>query len=162
MANDSWLDLIAQKAIRDLFAGYDLILQERRGEGSGRLSYSSTICFISEPVKASVILAMGEDSLKASMPPGIDEPADWIGELGNQLLGRAVNLLCTYGVHGRMGTPVVLPGAFAAPDGEVWEQLRFEVAGSPVLAAFVWAVDPNFVPQETALEVMSEGDSILF
>jgi hypothetical protein len=162
VANDSWLKDIADKAMRDLFAGYDVVLQERHGEGRGSLQYSSAICFISESVKASVILAMGEASLKASMPPGIDEPIDWIGELGNQLLGRAVNLLCAYGVHGRMGTPVVLPGALVAPDGAVWQQMRFEVAESSVIAAFVWTVDPNFVPSETLQEVMSEGDSILF
>jgi hypothetical protein len=162
VANDSWLRDIADRAMRDLFAGYDVALQERQGQGRGSLQYSSAICFISEPVKASVILAMGEASLRASMPPGIDEPIDWIGELGNQLLGRAVNLLCAYGVHGRMGTPVVLPGALIAPDGDVWQLMRFEVAESAVVAAFVWTVDPNYVPAEILEDVMSEGDSILF
>lgn len=162
MANDPWLDEIADKAMRELFSCYEVALVERQDEALLALVHSSAVSFSSDALTATVILAMGEKAFAACAPVGIKVADDWIGELANQLLGRAVNLLCKHGVSGRMGTPIFLPAALLAADGERWQPLRFEVAASPVVAAFVWAVAKDFVPSETPDSVMAEGDAVMF
>ena len=40
----------------------------------------------------------------------LDDPADWLGELGNQLVGRIKNVVVRYGVLSQLGMPVSTNG----------------------------------------------------
>jgi hypothetical protein len=54
---------------------------------------------------------LGDAKVVASLadtPP--DNPVDWLGELGNQLVGRLKNKLLRYSLFPHMGTPVTLSG----------------------------------------------------
>jgi hypothetical protein len=71
---------------------------------------AAIVGFGDEAFRGSVVL-LGEAAIVASLadtPPA--NPVDWLGELGNQVVGRLKNKLLRYGVSPQMGTPVTLSG----------------------------------------------------
>jgi hypothetical protein len=71
---------------------------------------AAIVGFGDESFRGSAILLGNPDVVAtlADIPP--QNPVDWLGELGNQLVGRVKNKLSRYGLLPHMGTPVTLSG----------------------------------------------------
>lgn len=89
---------------------------------------------------------------------------DWIGELGNQLLGRVKNKLVAYGVDMRLGTPAVVEGRdlrLHASGGDLIEQ-RFHCNGNIV---YIWlnaVAGEDLALAQTGDVTADEGSILLF
>jgi CheY-specific phosphatase CheX len=89
---------------------------------------------------------------------------DWIGELGNQLLGRVKNKLVAYGVQMRLGTPAVVEGRdlrLHASGSELIEQ-RFRCKGNIVCIWLNAVVGEDLALVPTANVTADEGSILLF
>ena len=103
--------------------------------------------------------------LRDSKPSEI-EVSDWMGELGNQLLGRLKNRLIAYGVVIDLGTPAVLYGV------EIQRHMgrrpvacqRFVLSDGGKLVVHLDAdVSEDFqIIEDTGAEAMPEGEVALF
>lgn len=76
-----------------------------------------SVGFASPTLRGSLTLTAEQQFVSACRPPEVRDNAadaadisDWMGELGNQLLGRFKNRLISHGVIVELGTPAVLYG----------------------------------------------------
>lgn len=89
------------------------------GEATENLKHdiACSVGFASPTLRGSLTLTADQAFVTACRPPEVRgaeataaDISDWMGELGNQLLGRFKNRLISYGVVVELGTPAVLYG----------------------------------------------------
>jgi hypothetical protein len=106
----------------------------------------------------SAILLATVPNAKALSESAPLNPTDWLGELGNQVVGRLKNKLAAYGVLPQLGSPVTIRGKhldFSSVGGktETWlvrwsgGELR-SMLSLHVKDHFVLSLDPSTVPAE--------------
>lgn len=109
----SLIDGLLQDATRALFDTYGVKL-DLDGVQVSRILKSiqllSIIGFSSESFSGSLLLALPQALLNRSIPAPGASPADWSGELANQLLGRLKNQLLNYQTEITPSLPVVVTG----------------------------------------------------
>jgi hypothetical protein len=71
---------------------------------------ASVVGFGDLQFRGSAILLAHEDVAKVLAHSTPRNTADWLGELGNQLVGRLKNKLAAYGVLPQLGAPVTICG----------------------------------------------------
>jgi hypothetical protein len=164
--HNTHIDALAASACVELFAAYDLALEEVPCEpADGAIMLCGVIGFTGPGVRGTAILAATPSPVEVTCPTG-SSPRDWTAELTNQLMGRIKSKLLARGAEVYLSTPVVLrgehiapvpraataPRAFAAPDGG---------------RAFVWveaetADDFSLRDEPDDLDLLAEGDALLF
>jgi CheY-specific phosphatase CheX len=119
--NAVFFDVIRECAIA-LMEGcnLDLVLESQDREEMPHVhhtGYAGLIGFGGTEMRGSIVLYLDESLVRASRPPTIGEAAvqdpalrDWTGELANQLLGRAKNMMLRYEVKIGMGVPTAISG----------------------------------------------------
>lgn len=138
--------------------------------GPAKLGYGliAVVGFSGDGVRGSIVLSMNLEAVLATLPAGVEtEPADWVAELSNQLLGRMVNRMVREGLDLRMATPVVLSGAElrieeAADQHVVAWQLEKGDARAVVTLQDRIHPSVELTPVEYEQEVPDEGEFLLF
>ena len=109
----SLVDGLVQDATRALFATYGVKFDLDGTQVAKILKsveFLGMIGFSSHSLSGSLLLALPLNVLERSLPTPGGSPADWCGELANQLLGRLKNQLLKYEVVINPSLPVVVSG----------------------------------------------------
>ena len=104
----------------------------------------------------------------ATLPGALEQTPrlvrDWLGELSNQLLGRAKNRLLAYGSSFRLSPPTTLSGRELTLESREGTTTWFKVTTSQ--GVFEYALDfraaPDLCFERTETDVPAEGDVFLF
>lgn len=155
-----------------LFTHYGLAVDveplARKDATLGR--YAGLIGFAGDPIKGSLIVSANEAAIRATSPGEVEDVGfcqDWIGELCNQYLGRAINKISAFGTTIRMATPVAIRGDNMALGDQQDAQVgawRLSAGDASFVVIMTAEVDPAFqweVPPD-ADEAPDEGDLMLF
>ncbi|MFO0629408.1 MAG: chemotaxis protein CheX [Polyangiales bacterium] len=84
-------------------------MTERLNGGVGH-DVIAVLGFADDRTRGGLALGMSRTFARGICPAEGVSDEDWVGELGNQVLGRLRNQLLRYGLDLGMGTPVVLSG----------------------------------------------------
>lgn len=94
-------------AVRGVFAAYDTPT-EPAVDRAEQHDMVAVLGFSDPRVRGGLALSI-PTALARTMVPGLDvSDEDWVGELGNQVLGRVRNQLLRYDLDLGLGTPVVI------------------------------------------------------
>ena len=167
------LDRIIQEASLELFAAYQVQLDEGSADGgSADDAYAATLGFTHTVIKGALIITVCRDLVIHSLPRQITVPdagmvADWTGELANQLMGRIKKKFFNYGLDVTLSTPVVFGGRGLnrfPRQTAVCRTCCFGHGTGQLEVVFQADVGNGFEFVESALagSVMTEGDVALF
>lgn len=109
----SLVDGLVLDSTRALFENYGVKLELDGSSVAKMLPSVQLICtigFSSPALSGSLLLAIPDPVLVQTLPTPDANLADWIGELGNQLVGRLKNQLLNYEVTINLALPVVVSG----------------------------------------------------
>ena len=113
MLNDSGL-LIENfcKALADLIECYGGVVPEISADVASSKGHDLTaiIGMCDESLSASISLTTNSETVCGLSRVPLINPADWLGELSNQLAGRYKNKLAIYGLQPRLSTPTTVSG----------------------------------------------------
>jgi CheY-specific phosphatase CheX len=112
------IEAIAADACESLFADYGVRLERIVGNSEEPLAFliCAVIGFSGKHIRGTLVLASTQELLDRASPlRPLVQTRDWIGELANQLLGRAKNQLLRYGVEIYLNLPALLRGEHLAP-----------------------------------------------
>lgn len=149
-----------------LFEAYGLTPSEGSSPRPGEplnLRLASVIGFSGPNIRGTLMLAVDDEALARSAPPG-SEARDWLAELANQLLGRFKNRVARFSLDLTLSTPLVILGERLSPCVRgPSSPLRWELGGSQALAWLDVELAPALLLAESATtEVASEGGLLLF
>ncbi len=121
------LEPLLRSAVEGVFDAYGAQVTER-ADGEVGHDIIAVLGFADDRTRGGLALGMSRTFAKEISPAAGVGDEDWVGELGNQVLGRLRNQLLRYGLDLGMGTPVVLSGvgiAVAPPRSDDPLHLRF-------------------------------------
>lgn len=156
---------LAASSCLELFSDYGISL--KRGHVDWRDSdkpvLSSVMGFIGDHLRGTCLLACEYGPLEGSCPSG-GIVRDWIGELGNQLVGRLKVRLLSYDVEVALTTPIVLRGIRIQPlPKRPIDPVTFESDRGVVLAWLEVEVEQDFVlPDPRPADAGETGELMLF
>lgn len=156
-----------KRSLRDMIQNYsgDNPILEPEVDPSIEASMTSIVGLSSPDVSASVAIITSDESI-ASLSQGLDVcPADWLGELGNQLGGRLKNKMNCYGLSPNLSTPTTVRGRFlhvtSTADSSFEVTIRFK--GGVAIAQLTLDIDPELELVESFEGcTLSEGSLELF
>jgi hypothetical protein len=152
------------------YGGTDAIEIDPAGEtGPDELVLAAAVGFAGPSLNGTLAVAVPRRLLDALYPLHNDKGVpvahgDWIGELGNQLLGRVKNKLVVYGVDMRLGTPAVVEGRdlrLHASGADLIEQ-RFRCNGNIVCIWLNAVAGQDLALAQTGDVTADEGSILLF
>lgn len=131
------------------------------------------------PSRAAAFLGFGGDGVRGNVgvlgdPQAVAsvwstettlDPADWLRELSNQVVGRFKNRLLKFGKTVQMGTPVMVTGEMISlsEGGDQTLALRAEVDGVELFVTLAFDVEAGCVLEEIeAVQIAEEGSISLF
>lgn len=156
---------LAAESCRELFSDYGIDLTRGVYDWSdaNQPVLSSVMGFVGAQLRGTCLLACEHGPLDGSCPPG-GKPRDWIGELGNQLVGRIKVKLLTYDIDVALTTPIILQGIRVQPlPRHPSEPITFKGAGGVVLAWLEVEVERDFVlPDPRPANAGETGELMLF
>ena len=106
---------------------------------------SAVIGLSNSEFSCSICLMAPDPVLNELYQGNLENPGDWIGELGNQLAGRLKNNLCDYDVETSLSTPISISGAqlgFPTQTGDSRLHVATTEAGSLALLLNL-EIDPS-------------------
>ncbi len=124
---------------------------------------AASVGFGDQHFRGSAVLLAESTTAKQLGAGDEDDVSDWLGELGNQLVGRFKNKIAEYGVLMNMGLPVTMCGKDLHVDGETDGHWYVKWSGCYVTAVLKLEVDEclNLV-RDPELAVAEEGSISLF
>lgn len=162
--SDIVTELAAESCI-ELFGDYGIALKRGHLDWSdtNKPVLSSVMGFIGAQLRGTCLLACEQGPLEGSCPPG-GVSRDWIGELGNQLVGRLKVRLLGYTVDVALTTPIVLRGIRIQPlPKRPIDPVTFDSGHGVVLAWLEVEVEQDFVlPDRRPADAGETGELMLF
>lgn len=159
-------------SLRELFLEYSLeVLQVAPCAPPGdqpEQQLAAIIGFTAERYVGSLVLVCHQDLVVTTLPPELARTPrlirDWLGELSNQLLGRAKNRMLAFGSSFRLSPPTTLSGRELTLETGCETTSWFSVATSegPFQFAFDFRADADLCFERTEADVPTEGDVVLF
>jgi CheY-specific phosphatase CheX len=158
-------DIVAEAAEKT-FSAYDAPLTPSEAPNNGH-EIVAVIGYAADEVRGGIAVGISEGLARRTMPTGNVPIYDWVGELANQILGRARNQLIAYRVNIQIATPVVLHGlgVRVAPPGDGSARVNsysFQGEIVQVLAEARFEQGFEFPEPETAVDVVDEGEMLFF
>ena len=159
-------------SLRELFLEYSLeVLQVAPCAPPGdqpEQQLAAIIGFTAERYVGSLVLVCHRDLVVTTLPPELARTPrlirDWLGELSNQLLGRAKNRMLAFGSSFRLSPPTTLSGRELILESSEGTTTWFKVTTGQ--GVFEYALDfraaPDLCFERTETDVPAEGDVFLF
>lgn len=174
--NEAIIELLENNlevALVALFEHLEVAVTFEPAPERAKCDLACSIGFASPSLRGSITMTADRAFVVQSRPPELrqtkpseGEVSDWMGELGNQLLGRLKNRLIPYGVVIDLGTPAVLYGV------EIQRHMgrrpvaceRFVLSSGGKLVVHLDAdVSEDFqIVEADGAEAMPEGEVALF
>ncbi|QJW96666.1 chemotaxis protein CheX [Frigoriglobus tundricola] len=154
-------------ALRELvrhYSGESPEIAPEPGFGAGA-QLAAFVGFSDERVIGSVVLTAAPDVARALSDTHVADAADWLGELGNQLVGRLKNKLVPHDIHVRLSVPVTASGNALGFSALRAEPTRWAArwTGGTMRALLAVSVAPGLELAPTdAAGVAEEGSLSLF
>ena len=126
---------------------------------------AAVVGFSEERISGSAVLTAVPDVARALSDTHVADATDWLGELGNQLVGRLKNKLVAHDIHVRLSVPVTASGSGLGFGAVHAESTRWVArwTGGLVCALLAVSVAPELELAPTdAAGVAEEGSLFLF
>lgn len=152
---DAWSELLSNYSVNSPRVEDDLDTQID-------CNMTSIVGLSSPELSASISILTSRETVESLASSPIDCPADWLGELANQLAGRLKNKLSPYQLQLNLSTPTTVQGSFlqlSTSKNESFGTTAYLKSGAAI-AQMTLVVDPSYQFIEKCEDPSSEEGSL--
>lgn len=137
------------------------------GSFEGALGVATVVGFSSATARGSVVLLTSDAVVEQTKPFEDTDPDDWLGELGNQFIGRMKTAMLGYGVEFNINIPTTMHGdrlrfSWGLRAAKFAADLEGDGLGARALMGVLLDGDPWQLVKQEDTEIAEAGDLLLF